>query len=271
MKILVTIPHYCGPPIGATFGASKHPPAQRQEALRTCLRSLYRHFGSSRYALDFMAGGFLLKQPTGNQIDIVICKHAEQHVLEGLDVAVSEIVESHDPLRLGFKCHEVLNTYYGRYDYYCFMEDDIIIHDPRFFEKLEYYNTAFGDKPPTLLQPHRYEASMEPLAKVYIDQKIDSDLIKECQKKAVSAIRGGLALFYKADNPHSGCFFLNANQMKRWRKQKYFLDGDASLLSPLESAATLGIMKTFAVYKPEPWHYLEVEHYGAPYTKENLK
>ena len=41
-----------------------------------------------------------------------------------------------------------------------------------------------------------------------------------------------------------------------------FLDGDVSYLSPLDSAATLSVMKTFHVYKPvldQAW-FLEVEH-----------
>ena len=43
---------------------------------------------------------------------------------------------------------------------------------------------------------------------------------------------------------------------------------DTSFVGPLESAATLGIMRTFKVYKParENANFLEVEHYGRRFS-----
>ncbi len=41
------------------------------------------------------------------------------------------------------------------------------------------------------------------------------------------------------------------NQMLYWAKQGYFINRDSSFVSPLESAATLG-MKTFSIYKKVP-------------------
>ena len=70
--------------------------------------------------------------------------------------------------------------------------------------------------------------------------------------------------FRRTLNPHSGCFFLNAAQMEHWARQPYFLNRDTSFIGPLESAATLGIMRTFRVYKPVPEHasFLEIQHWG---------
>jgi hypothetical protein len=70
--------------------------------------------------------------------------------------------------------------------------------------------------------------------------------------------------FCRPANPHSGCFFLNAAQMSRWAARPDFLDRDTSFIGPLESAATLGIMRTFRVYKPtvENANFLEIEHHG---------
>ena len=44
----------------------------------------------------------------------------------------------------------------------------------------------------------------------------------------------------------------------------HWLDGDASFVSPLESAATLGIAKTFRLYKPvmAMGSWLELQHWG---------
>jgi hypothetical protein len=45
------------------------------------------------------------------------------------------------------------------------------------------------------------------------------------------------------------------------------MDRDTTFVGPLESAATLGIMKTFRVYKtvPEQAYLFEIEHSGSRY------
>ncbi len=55
--------------------------------------------------------------------------------------------------------------------------------------------------------------------------------------------------------------------MAHWAEQSYFLDGSAAFFGPLESAATLGLMKTFDVYKPARQNagFLEVEHLDLRY------
>jgi hypothetical protein len=46
---------------------------------------------------------------------------------------------------------------------------------------------------------------------------------------------------------------------------------DCSFISPLESAATLGLLKTFSIYKPAlPMHHLEIEHLDTKFSKMNL-
>jgi hypothetical protein len=51
--------------------------------------------------------------------------------------------------------------------------------------------------------------------------------------------------------------------------QANFLDMDASFISPLESSATLGIMKTFRVYKPatQNTNFLEIQHFGDSFLR----
>jgi hypothetical protein len=55
--------------------------------------------------------------------------------------------------------------------------------------------------------------------------------------------------------------------MEHWTRQAYFLDRAASFVGALESAATLGIMRTLQVYKPalENGNFLEVRHSGTAY------
>jgi hypothetical protein len=58
--------------------------------------------------------------------------------------------------------------------------------------------------------------------------------------------------------------------MEQWSKKPYFLDRTGVFYSPLESAATLGIMRAFRVYKPAPRvaSFLEIEHYGNGWAKK---
>ena len=57
--------------------------------------------------------------------------------------------------------------------------------------------------------------------------------------------------------------------MSHWLKQPGFPQRDCSFIGPLESAATLGIMRTFKIYKPalENADFLEVRHFGDEYLK----
>jgi hypothetical protein len=68
--------------------------------------------------------------------------------------------------------------------------------------------------------------------------------------------------FERSSYPSAGCFILSSEQLDQWISSPYFLDGDISYLSPLDSAATLSIMKTFRIYKPVLEHswFLEVMH-----------
>jgi len=173
---------------------------------------------------------------------------------------------------LGYSCHEVLADNLGRYDYYCFLEDDIVVSDPLFFWKQAWFTRMVGDR--AVLQPHRFETSDQlPRHKLYIDGPIrDPTIAPKFQDKHVRPRMQGRVLgveiaFERVDNPHSGCFFLTEAQMRRWADQPYFLDRSAEFWGPLESAATLGVMRTFETYKPalENAGFLEVHHLDTRY------
>lgn len=69
-------------------------------------------------------------------------------------------------------------------------------------------------------------------------------------------------VFERTSYPSAGCFFLNAEQLRTWVDAPAFRDRDTSYMSPLDSAATLSIMKTFRIYKPvlDQASFLEVLH-----------
>ncbi len=78
---------------------------------------------------------------------------------------------------------------------------------------------------------------------------------------------GQSLVFQRVSNPHSGCFFLNAAQLARWMEQPDFAVPSTVFGGPLESAATLGIMRHFRVYKSarENAAFLEIEHLDPRY------
>ena len=135
--------------------------------------------------------------------------------------------------------------------------------------KLAWFNGHVGqDK---LLLPNRFEMGSGPLVhKAYVDGDLARRATARFQNvddcpRLQSEVLGTKVVFRRPLNPHSGCFFLNVEQMQHWAAQPYFLDGDTSFVGPLESAATLGIMRAFKIYKPAPENasFLEIEHYGS--------
>ena len=205
-----------------------------------------------------------------HSIDIVICTTDNRHLLNQANIPTN-FYKHHqstleNPKYLGFECQKVLKENLGKYDYYCFMEDDLIINDPLFFEKLKCFNTDYKN----LLQPNRYEVSTRGrVLKSYVDGDINPSATVNYQNvnefpELSKEFLGQNFLFQRPLNPHSGCYFLTQGQMEYWANQPYFLDMDVSFISPLESSATLGLMKTFRIYKPSPQNasFLEIQHFG---------
>ncbi|MBJ7551131.1 hypothetical protein [Marinomonas ostreistagni] len=277
MKILITIPHFYKASNKGDHGSSRKDPQPRIRALTESILALHQNFGISQRMIEHYSK--LAVKANGEEnisIDIVICTTQEQHILKQLELHESlfSIRESDcEPLLLGYECHRVLKENLGKYDYYCFLEDDIIIHDPLFFSKLNWFNSRVGHD--RLLQPNRFEYSTQQSAlKCYIDGDLRPGATGQFQNVNDEPTITGQALgkhirFKRPLNPHSGCFFLNQEQMKQWSQLPYFLDCDTSFIGPLESAASLGIMKTFKVYKPLPEcaNFLEVQHYGTAFTQ----
>lgn len=177
-----------------------------------------------------------------------------------------------EPMMLEFECQRVLAESLGRYDYYCFLEDDCVIHDPWFFQKLQWFTKRFGNA--CLLQPNRYEVGSltSAVRKLYPDGNLKVASTAKYQNLAEqpgleAEYLDSTVRFKRPTNPHAGCYFLNAAQMKCWTNQPYFLDRSTEWIGPLESAATLGIMRTFRIYKPAAPapEFLEVEHHGGSY------
>ena len=172
---------------------------------------------------------------------------------------------------LGFEAQKHLaQGLEGDYDWFGYLEDDLLIHDPCFFTKLSWFEKVMG--PEAVLLPQRVEFADRPdkVDRFYIDGPID---LAELQRLvAPGPVRlldgpGGRVAVEPALNPHAGCFFLSRRQLQHWVDQPHWQDGDVTFISPLESAATLGLAKTFTVFKPclSTAGWLEVQHHGTSF------
>lgn len=119
-----------------------------------------------------------------------------------------------DPQWLGLGCHLTLQRQLGSYDYYGYLEDDLILRDGYFFQKLSWFNQQVGDS--LVLQPNRFEVSQQGSPeKVYVDADFESisQLFAGCphdfsdQQQLIAQFLGQRLQFNRARNPHSGCFF----------------------------------------------------------------
>ena len=215
-----------------------------------------------------------INQATAHALDICVVTDGENGVLHLLEepyrgLAKEVVVEPKGPMYLGFEAHKVLAGHLDdQYDLYGYLEDDLLINDPFFFHKIDWFRRQLDDN--GVLLPHRYEPYRQPhkIDKLYIDGPVDPDWLKcfipSPPKPILATLPAGEIIFNSPGNPHAGCFFLSHFQMTKWTKQDCFLDEDVSYVSPLESAATLGIIKTFDVYKSAISHanWLEVQHWG---------
>jgi hypothetical protein len=280
MRILVAIPHFFdlsredrrAPRHGALAGD----PEPRIEALAACVSALHQHFGGPQVIIDSARRETKAANArfAAAKLDVVVCTTGGQHLLSRVPLDQSALrhqpTDAEPPL-LGFECHAALYERLGDYDYYCYLEDDLIIRDPWFFAKLGWFHGQVG--PGALLLPNRYEVARGGVAwKAYLDGDLAGRVTAPFQNIAdTPELKGqclGLELtFRRPSNPHAGCFFLTTDQLRAWGIRRDFLDRDTRFVGPLESAATLGLMRAFRIYKPAPEvaSFLEIEHAGTAF------
>ena len=270
MRLLVTIPHYCRrtPDGSPQYGSeSGDVPARFQQVYR-CITALHQTFG---YRQQLAATTSTQANTTlFAEIDLVLvtagADHLADHLPRPLFVQVATEVQ---PRHLGFVCHEIMREHAGRYDWYGYLEDDIEVTDSLFFHKLGWFSQQFGHS--ALLQPNRFEVAPDlETMKLYVDGDTTVPELSAryqditVRPRLIADALGRSFMFQRVDNVHSGCFFLNAAQLARVAGSPQFGKQTAEFFGPLESAATLMIMRAFEVYKParENAGFLEVAHLG---------
>jgi hypothetical protein len=274
MRLLFAIPHYfASSATRGLYGSTGKDPAPRLRALTDCLAAIQQLFGRPQCIIDIARR---TTTPSNKAItsvaDVVVCTTGSSHLLDHVRLSSAYFTHhstSAEPKLLGYECHAVLRDRLGGYDFYCYLEDDLLIRDPWLFLKLRWFTGQFGDE--ALLMPNRFEVARDRIVhKAYVDGPLRPQVTSAFQDvtqmpKLEGDVMGTRVVFRRTLNPHSGCFFLNDRQMATWAEKPYFLDRAVNFIGPLESAASLGVMRTFRVYKPSPeiGSFLEIEHPGS--------
>jgi hypothetical protein len=211
-------------------------------------------------------------QVIANDIEVIICTTGDHHLVHELELSGDSYrhvpVDVTNPLYLGFACYPLFKQAFGHYDWYCFLEDDVIISDPFFFLKLKTFYSTVQDTS-YLLQPNRFELDKSCTSKRYTDGPFEDARVMEKFRLPNSRPQidlpflGTTLRMLPAENAHSGCFFLTKTHLQHLLKQPWYGKQDAGIYAgPLESAATLFIVTIFHVFKPAPEcaSFLEVFH-----------
>ncbi len=272
MKVLFVIPHYFKALEDKSRYASHSASAMstKLQALNTVIYNIdnlfgNRHFGAVHKTVEMEK---LINQ-FAFDFDIKICTNESDHLVGDLEFG-SEIFEhiplKVDPLLLGFYAQAVMSELKGNYDYYCYLEDDIIINDQFFFKKLDMFNRVAN--PRHLMQPQRYESAIyngklkkDFLTKVYMDYQIFKT--KDNIDRYELEIMDSKIIVSATTHPHSGCFFLNSEQFEYLQQKPVWANTfNINRNMALDLAATKAIGENFRVFKPHrnSMNFFEVEH-----------
>jgi len=269
VRFLFAIPHYFASDGVGFHGSSGPDPRPRQAALAGCIGALHGLFAGPAVETDWGKRRFLAANAPRHHVDVVVLTAGDSHALGGLRLSADlyQHREVHcEPLELGHAARGFLADRLGSYDWYGFLEDDLRLYDPWFFTKLAWFISEAGDD--KVLLPNRFEMSVAwRTRKVYADGPLSSQQSGPWSndrgpKTLTGRVLGRTISFRRASNPHAGCWFLTQAQMKRFAAAAHFMDKQSTFIGPLESAATLSLLRSFPIYKPalDCADFLEIEH-----------
>lgn len=257
MRILVTFAHYYKYDHIGFHSSRGYDPAPRLAALSRAITALHGHFTGPALEYNYAESKAEAANGERHTLTVVICTTQEEHLVERLELDRSLFVHHKSdapPLELAIECRRILAHNVDSFDLLCFMEDDLVIHDPAFFEKILWFNGQVGDG--AVLLPNRYELSVRHrFRKVYCDgsiSRIHSPTYwnDKGPPQLTATVFNRRVDFRLASSPHAGCYFVTQRQMRQWMQAPWFFSNEIGLIGPLESAASLALLRSFAIYKP---------------------
>jgi hypothetical protein len=278
-EIVIAIPHYFGIQAPGTkrHAANSTDRTERALAVRRTVLGLHHCFGVPQCQIQIEKRATIAaNQSIRRKLKILVCTRANDHLLADAQLpewSYEQVVVNAAAAELGYVCREAMASYESSAEWLGYLEDDLLIHDSLWFQKLSWFQQLAGRA--AVLLPNRYELGESALAvKAYVDGDIREQASDPFQNRAESSemrtdFLGSSLRFVRPKNPHAGCYFLHREQWKRWKEHPSFSERSRAFIGPLESAASLGIMQTFRVYKPAPEHaaFFEVEHQSRQFIR----
>jgi len=280
MKIFLAMPHFikrqaANNETGAPqYASHTQDPLERIPNFLTALQSFIAMFPQRNIELLHTSGTVgtsAARHIQADTIDVAICTFGDNHILDllpgPLPKNIRQVPVECDPMQLGFECHKQMLKAYneGEYDFFVYAEDDIALFDKDIFEKLAWFEKTFGED--CLLNPNRYEIPFS-WQKIYVDGAMPASIYNGAIQDIGELVEGVYGTqriqFVRHANPMSGCFFLTRKQMGRLVSEPTFGTPSKEILSYLETAQILALVKQFKVYKPTLQYaaFAEVKHTG---------
>jgi hypothetical protein len=244
---------------------------QRINALDRLIFQIHALFGALHIGTRDHAKATLARliSVTQFEFDIVICTVGRDHLLDDIScpsIYYHQINVKSEPIWLGFAAQKKMEELKGGYDYYCYLEDDIVIHDPYFFIKLNFFNSKTPDQ--HILLPQRYETPwVQNSLKKHYYSKLYSDLSRRNPDGDVDKYNfdflGSSIQLVQPGLVHAGCYFLNAQQFDMLVRTREFANNEGIPLDyALDLAASHSIGRHFKVFKADICNmdFFEVEH-----------
>ena len=274
MKVLISIPHVFAPKEGSPYSSeNEEKRSSKLLALKEAtIGNLERH--SSRQWVHASLGKakpvITRELTTINQLDLTIevHTHPELNQLKTLPNHKNIRITYHNtgkPMDIPFHASRNTLEQADDYDMVGYMEDDIGILDREFFNKIEWMVKSSDEH--FAFIPHRCETIPEN-GDVILSGDPDGgrpDLFWDTGEQIKFVWPTGDKIFYRATNPHSGCWFLTKNQaqlIRRYWEEKNWI-ATFQLSGPIEQAGSGLLLPKFHIMKPKPANYrfLMVKHY----------
>ena len=273
MKILIAIPHVFDPKEGSLYSSQNEEKRKlKAKALyKATIGNLDRH--SNKHWIHASLGKaqkvVTRELETDRGHDITIHLYTPPHATLANTLPVNKRIKLINPgvedlIKVPLIASKNLLLQATNYDLVAYIEDDILIEDTEFFEKIIYLiNYTNGNY---AFMPHRCEY-MKNIGDVILSGDPDggrSDLFWDTKEEINIQWNLGLKTFYRATNPHSGCYFLSKDQASK--AAQYWIDcnwkSNFQLSGPLEQAASGLILPTLKIMKPTPaqYRFLMVRH-----------
>lgn len=267
MRVLLALVHYFKGEDGSRHSSTDlRRREERTLVLRQVIDSWRGIFGPTT-ELNIEHRRFDRLRGSLDALDIAVLTNGTDHLLDEEHAKARGVrhirVQLDNPRMLGFAARRLFADNRNAYDLFCYSEDDLRVGDPGFVGKILDFQASFG--PQRLVMPNRFEWNPSgPTLKTWIDGDLRPDVIARWRDALPDEemLHLGRVTLRRAANPHSGFFGITAAQLAHWIRQPHYGDQDCSFVSPLESAATLGVLKTFPIYKPfgTDAGFLEIEH-----------